>query len=86
MNGQDRYEAWKRERSDVEVDERFADLVMAKVRASGARKGHVSVNAPAGRTWRRAAAAAVLAAGLAVALTRMAAMAAFVLGISQEVF
>ncbi|MFH1267210.1 MAG: hypothetical protein ABIK89_15890 [Planctomycetota bacterium] len=87
MSGTDPYEAWKRKRSDVEVDPQFTGRVMEAVRASGAPPE--AEPAPRGVflvAARFVAAAALVAASVVLGVLRIESVAALVLFFSSEGF
>ncbi len=88
MNGADRYETWRSKRSEVEVDEQFADRVMEALRAPGLVRPGSAPPAPAVLrvASRSAAAAALVAASLLIGLLRLESVAALVLLLSSKGF
>ena len=88
MSNADPYEAWRQKRSDPEVDPRFADRVMATLRASGDLPGCAEVG-PRGAlrsAFHYAVTAALLAASAGVGVLRIESVAALVLLFSNEGF
>jgi hypothetical protein len=88
MNNPDPCEAWKKTRSEVEVDPGFTDRVMRAVRACERPQSDAK---PASRgafhfASHFAAAAALLLAGLVVTVLRIESVAALILLFSSEGF
>lgn len=88
MNGPDPYEAWKKMRSEVERDPRFADRVMRAVRACDRPPGDAEPASPGPFyvACHYVAAAALLVAGLVVTVLRIESVAALILLFSSEGF
>ena len=88
MSRADPYETWRAGRSDVQVDEQFADRVMDSLRTSGRPRS--GAQGPPRRGFRFAshpvAAAALFAAGLIVGLLQVGSLTAFILFFSSEGF
>jgi hypothetical protein len=87
MSNADPYETWRTKRSDVEVDEQFADRVMEALRAPGLEgPGAVPPSPTVLRVVSRCAAAALVAASILIGLLRLESVAALVLLLSSEGF
>jgi len=83
MNSDDLYNVWKRRRSQVGVDSRFADRVMERIRGHEPPRRHraavVAGRSPYRFAWRVQAAAAVFVVGLGVGLIRAGSIIVFLL-------
>ena len=87
MSSADPYERWRSKRSDVEVDEQFADRVMEALRAVDLeRPGAVPPSPTVLRVVSGSAAAALVAASIFIGLLRLESVAALVLLLSSEGF
>jgi hypothetical protein len=88
MSSADPYERWRNRRSDVEVDEQFADWVMEALRApADERPGAVPPAPGVLRVASRfAATAALVAATIFIGLLRLESVAALILLLSSEGF
>ena len=83
MISDDLYSVWKRRRSQVDVDNRFADRVMERIgeceRPQLHRAAVVAERSPYHFAWRVQVAAAVFVVGLGIGLIRASSMIVFLL-------
>ena len=87
MSDPDPYETWREQRSDVDVDEQFADRVVEALRGSDLQTpGAVPPSSIVLRVASHTAAAALVAASILVGLLRLESVAALVLLLSSEGF
>ena len=86
MSGADPYEAWRKQRSDVERAPGFADRVMRPVRAC--ERPPAAASRPCGLRFAShyAAAAALLLVSVAAAVLRIESVVALILLFSSEGF
>ena len=83
MISEDPYDVWRRQRSQVPIDDQFVDRVMERIYEDDPSRHH-RLEAVAQRSWRRFAryfetAAAVFIVGLCVGLVRASSLIIFLL-------
>ncbi|HUT94094.1 MAG TPA: hypothetical protein VMY37_31825 [Thermoguttaceae bacterium] len=88
MSGADPYEAWRKQRSDVEVAPGFADRVMRAVGACERPPADAEASPPRGFRFAShyAAAAALLLVSVVAAVLRIESVVALILVFSSEGF